>query len=251
MEAAHAWALTCARDRIARLLLLAVLGAALAACSPAASESPAEPAAVDLATEERAAYEASLASMRRELGTALDAQHRAEEALADARLGISPEGERADQLAPADARLGIDASESGLTARLANELEACRGEVARYREGLDRSVEELNRRRPPVAIRLPAREAPARDYGRVHTYTPRVKVHILGVLVEWSFYSTRDSATEGTAVIRLMEDGREVAVERQAVTVGANANLESSVMFHLTPNPTGIYTAQVNLEDRY
>lgn len=215
-----------------RLLLKGLaLAVTLTACAPSLEEEPAAPA-VDLEAEDRAAYEATIERLRGELDDALAARADAEEALADARLGIG-------------------ASEAGLTARLTQDLEACQGELDRYRDGLGRAVEELNERRPPpVSPQRPARQAPARDFGRVHTYTPRVVVHMLGVLVEWTFYSTRDSATEGMAVIRLMEDGREVAAERQPVTVGANANLESSVIFHLTPNPTGIYTAQVSLEDR-
>lgn len=186
-----------------------------------------------LDAEERASYEAALEHLQGELDAALIGKARAEEATLDAQLGI-------------------DASDGGRTARLEHELEACQQELLRYRAGLERAVEELNRPRSPRPVETrPFGQTAATDHGRVHVFTPRVQIHMLGVLVEWRLYSTRDSTMEATAVIRLLEDGQEVEVERQPVTVGAHASHESSVIFHLTPNPTGSYTAQVTLEDRY
>ena len=178
---------------------------------------------------EREAYEETIAELRGDLEEEVSRRLAAEGAVEAAHL---------------------QGSSAALEARLAE----CRADLERYRVGLQRAVDELNRAgaRPIILPILVPDPAPVRDHGEVHVFTPRVtRPSGLAVLVEGHLYSTRATRTEATAVIRLMENGRETEVERIPVAIDAGEGTDYSVMFHLTPDMAAIYTAQVEIEDRF
>lgn len=201
------------RRRLAPLLaLVPVLG-----CAQPAPE--ALPEVVRMDEEERASYERTIEGLRGEVAASMATAARLEERGADVEVR--------------------------------GELEACRADLERHRAGLARAVAQLNQR-PTAAAQVPpahtAAPRTARDYGNVHSSTPQVRVAMTEVRVEGRLYSTRDTNTSVTVVVRLMENERPAGVRRVPVIVGAHGGREYTVVFDGAPSSTSIYTAEVTLE---
>lgn len=221
------------RPRRRRLAPVLALVPGVLGCAQAAPQPPA-PEVVRLDAEERASYERTIEALRGEAAANAARVIALEQRLADRDLAADPGA--------------VDATAMATAARLRGELDACRGEVARYQGGLERAVSELNARATPSTA--PASPRPSRrDYGNIHSATPQVRVTMTDVRVEGRLYSSRDSNTQVTVVVRLLENERQVDVERIGpVVVGAHGGREYVAVFPGAPSSTSSYTAEVTLD---
>lgn len=218
-----------ARPRFALALGSAIAFAACSACA-GPSRSTEEPSAtVDLAAEERAAYESSIEHLEVEVREAR---------------------REAQQLR--DRLMALEATRPDADERCEQDLAVARAEVERYKAGLERAVDRLNE--APAGAAVP-RSAPPRptitgDSGRISSR--------LGPYLTWvgdsqlvahgTLWSYRDAPTDVRLTLEVTERGRRVHQETIQLRVPANANAPYRHTLRFIAVPGREYLATASLD---
>jgi hypothetical protein len=197
-----------------------------------AGDEMADPAGEPLAAADRAAYEATIARLEAE-NRSLDQQ----------LLELRESGE----LGPASLIAGAGAAE--LDAR----LRTCEADLARYKEGLERAVDELNASQRAGRLDALQRAAPPSSSagapsGHISSRLgPRVQIVGSTVLVTGELWSYRDAATDVALHLELLEDNRAVADTFLQLRVPAHTDQTYAHTFDYTPVDGATYSARASL----
>lgn len=136
--------------------------------------------------------------------------------------------------------------------QLTAERDYWKGEAARYHNGYERAVAELNRvvgaaRAAQYAAELRAVTAPPAS-PRVWAGTPRVQVLGYDALVTGTLYSYDDADVRGELSIELLVDGRVKQTKAQPFDVPARTSVSFSERFMLAG--AGAYSARLRINPR-
>lgn len=151
-----------------------------------------------------------------------------------------------------EASEGLMAELEGRLSDLERERAYWEAESRKYRAGLERAVEELNRQSASAQITVPAPSPPpsrSPDPGRISQYwPPRVTlVTPDSVTVEGKLWNSGDESRRVTLDIVLLFDGAEVERKTQLETVPARAAVEYSTTFNPRQRGPGKWSARTEV----
>jgi len=127
------------------------------------------------------------------------------------------------------------------------EMAATRDELARYRRGLERAVEELNRTPRAVPVPVPA-PRPQRERGAGYIASrlgPYVQLLDGSIYVYGELWSYRSSDTQVRLEVELLEDGRVIQATTLDLRVPAHTNVDYGHTFTRATRAENRYTARV------